>query len=358
MILFGYSEGMGLTFHLSKLAIELFRFNNDLVVIHNGEEQVEGLLKDLDEKGINLFNISNNNVEILFKNLNSKKLVVHCQGFGQVDLVKDLKTKYNLKILVTMHAYRHGKWYKNLVIKVIQEKYKKVVDLWVFSTYYSYLDFKKVGFKENFTIIPLGIEKTNNIKGISKYQDIFTNKIEDYSTKNKYIFYAAQFHKHKNHSALIRLVANDLKENIILILAGDGELIKEIEKLCVKLKIRNQVKFLGRINRSIFLTHFIHATLSIVTSKTETFGHNIIEPLSMGIPVLTTPVGIAPEIIEDYNNGIIFEPKNKKKLSNGVSYFTKNQIDKERIIRTVYDKFSWEKVSRRYITAYESLFKI
>jgi len=357
IILFGYSEGMGLTFHLTQLAIELFQLNKELVVVHNGQEQVEGLIKELKIKQIPLFNISTQNIVELLINNKNRETVVHCQGFGQVDLVKDFKTEYNLKLLVTMHAYRHGKWYKNLVVKIITEKYKKVIDLWVFSTYYSYLDFKRMGFKQNFTIVPLGIEETKNIEPVFKYIDVFSKKTEDYSNQKKYIFYAAQFHKHKNHNTLVTLISDVLKqdESLILMLAGDGELMEVIEKLCKKLKIRNQVKFLGRINRDIFLTHFVNARLSVVTSKTETFGHNIIEPLSMGIPVLTTPVGIAPEVIEDFNNGMIFEPNNGDKLKKGIVFFTKNNVDKEAIIEKIKDNFSWKTITLRYNLAYKNL---
>jgi len=45
----------------------------------------------------------------------------------------------------------------------------------------------------------------------------------------------------------------------------------------------------------------------ICTSRTEGGPHPILEASSCGIPVISTPVGIAPELIEDKINGLLIK---------------------------------------------------
>lgn len=353
IVLFSYSEGIGVTYHLTNFAITLSKKHSNVIVVHNGLEQNPGLLNRLNSENINLVNVKD--IDYIFKNVTSKTLF-HCHGFNQVKLVEKIVKEKKAKILITLNSYRHGSFYKNLFIRLVLMRFKSI-DKWIFSTYFSYLDFKYNGFERDFNIIPLGLENTNNVNKQSSYVDIFDNSKEYYSENKKYIFYGAQFHKHKNHELLIKKICPLLNENkdVILVLCGSGKLINDIKDLTVKKDIREQVKFLGRVDRNIFLSHLKNASVAVVPSSTETFGHNILEPLLLGIPVISKPVGIAPEVIKDFVNGALCEFNNTPKLIKSINYFITNnssKIDTDKLIQ----EFSWNNVVNRYVEAYKSLF--
>lgn len=350
IIFFSYSEGMGVTFHLTEFAIELSRHNSELFVIHNDIEQNPGLFSKLKLHNINLLHIKELDK---IKPLIDSKTIIHCHGFRQCLLVEKIVKEKKAQLILTLHAYRNSKKYKNIFIKYVMLRFK-FIDKWIFSTYNSYLDFKNNNFNSDFSIIPLGIEDISNIEPQSNYIDIYENNVELYVNNHKYIIYGAQFYSHKQHKYLIKSITDFIKKNnnVYLMLCGNGPLMDEMKDLATNLGIKSQVKFLGRIDRNIYLSHLINATLSVVPSVTETFGHSILEPFSLNIPVISTPVGIAPEIIKDFKNGAIFELNNTEKLIKSIEFFctTNRNIDNE-----VYLKdFSWEKVVERYVNSYNT----
>lgn len=352
VILFAYSEGIGLTYHLTQFAISLKKINSNLFVVHNGKEQNPGLIEKLKNAEIKTVNINSENA---LNNIITKDSVIHCQGFSHVKLANKYAKEKGAKIIITLHAYRNSKFYKNLFIRYLLFRFK-TIDKWVFSTFYSYLDFKANGFNKDFSIIPLGLEQTSEIKPIAEYQDIFDKRKEVYSPRVKYIFYGAQFYSHKRHRLLLRTLAPLLKhqKNITLILCGSGKLLERIRDLSIKLEIREQVKFLGRVDRNIFLSHLKNASVAVVPSKTETFGHNILEPLLLNTPVVSTPVGIAPEIIKDYENGALCELNNSSKFIKSIFHFCMNRNNKI-LDNSILVEFSWDNIARRYLNAYISL---
>lgn len=350
LILFAYSEGVGLTYIMAHYSLAIKELVNDFIVVHNGFEQNPGLLLKLKEAKIDLININKISIESYIK----KGTIIHCQGFKQVKLIEKIAQKKKAKILITLNAYRNAKFYKKLYILYVMYRFKSI-DKWIFSSYFSFLDFKRLGFNKNFNIIPLGIESIDKIQPANQYIDIFNKHKESYSKNFKYIFYAAQFHEHKKHKLLIQTIEHILKsnENFILMLCGSGKLINEINFLVEKNKIRNQVKFLGRIDRNKFLSHMKNATLAVVSSKTETFGHNILEPLVLDIPVVSTPVGIAPEIIKESINGFLSDLTNKQKFNNSILYYCNSKRNVNN--KNIRDKFSWTSIAKRYYYAYLSL---
>lgn len=52
--------------------------------------------------------------------------------------------------------------------------------------------------------------------------------------------------------------------------------------------------------------------LAICTSKSETFGHLIVEPILTGIPVVTFNVGTASYLIQDFTTGFVVKDKSQR----------------------------------------------
>lgn len=151
------------------------------------------------------------------------------------------------------------------------------------------------------------------IKIFSKKPDI----IDKISNKTIWIGTISELHKNKGLEYVIEAVSK-LKENIILVIIGEGEERKKLEENIVKYGASNKIFILGKIeNASSFLRAFDLFTL---TSITEALPYVLLEAGKAKVPVVTSDVGGIPEIIENEKTGLLTKPKNvediKEKILN------------------------------------------
>ena len=167
----------------------------------------------------------------------------------------------------------------------------------------------------------------------------------------KYVFYAARFSKSKNHRLLVSLMAEHLHGgDVKLMLGGKGREMDNIHRLCADMGIGENVVFMGRVPRAHFLEHMKNAYCSIVLSKNETFGHCILEPLQLGVPVISTPTGIAPTIINDFVNGFTIPLGNPKKWKLIIGEVLEGRMQLHSEYNPLY---SWPATARMYNSLYE-----
>ena len=89
-------------------------------------------------------------------------------------------------------------------------------------------------------------------------------------------------------------------------------------------------------------------------SEQESFGKTVVEALYCGTPVVSTPVGIAPEII-DKRNGVICEEGNSDEIVDGVLRVLDADYDREAIRQQAIERFSPQQVASQYVRLYESV---
>ena len=101
-----------------------------------------------------------------------------------------------------------------------------------------------------------------------------------------------------------------------LLLAGDGELRRELAEYCKHLGIADRVSFLGRIpHRELLdLYRLGRVTFVVLPSLHEGIPVALIEAMSYGLPVIGTRVGGTPELLRD-EAGILVEAEDAAELS-------------------------------------------
>lgn len=107
----------------------------------------------------------------------------------------------------------------------------------------------------------------------------------------------------KGYDRLIRISRRLLDEGykFNLWLVGDGPIYKELQSLNQELRMENCIKFLGRQNNPHKYTS--KADLFICSSFIEGYSTACTEAIMLGVPVITTNVSGAEEIIEDAECG-------------------------------------------------------
>ncbi|MCD8091653.1 MAG: glycosyltransferase [Bacteroides sp.] len=125
--------------------------------------------------------------------------------------------------------------------------------------------------------------------------------------------------------------------------------MNHIRQMCTEYGIADNVIFLGRMPRQLLMSHLKNAFLALVLSKNETFGHNILEPLQLEIPVISTPTGIAPQIITDFRNGFTIARNDKSKWESILAGVIDGSIQLEAKHQELY---TWPEVAKIYTKLY------
>jgi glycosyltransferase involved in cell wall biosynthesis len=116
----------------------------------------------------------------------------------------------------------------------------------------------------------------------------------------KYIYFPANFWKHKNHSTLLRalrlLLENGCPDLHLVLTGAPSTGMDRVQAEAAKLRLTPYVKFLGYLNRSTIAQVYRHARALAFVSLFEGFGIPILEAFHVGTPVITSRSTSCPEI--------------------------------------------------------------
>ncbi len=104
---------------------------------------------------------------------------------------------------------------------------------------------------------------------------------------------------HKDHATLLR-AADALRTthpDLHWVIAGDGPLRHEIERLRVDLGLVSRVHILGHIRDPIGL--IADADVYVMSSSQEGLGTSVLDAMARGIPVASTAAGGLPDLLQD-----------------------------------------------------------
>lgn len=141
--------------------------------------------------------------------------------------------------------------------------------------------------------------------------------------------------------------------NLIIVGATpDPEYRRELEEQISQAGLRQQVIFKGLFEKDKVAEMLSLSTAHLVASKYETFGITLIESLASGVPVITTPVGIAPELMTSGVGGVFITKEDfgdaDKLMAGAIS-------EQPKIERGILDQYSLEKVGEKLLEVYKEL---
>jgi glycosyltransferase involved in cell wall biosynthesis len=121
----------------------------------------------------------------------------------------------------------------------------------------------------------------------------------------RFIATIARFHPVKDHATLLRGFAPvaTARPDVDLLLAGDGPLRADLERLAAELAITDRVRFLGI--RSDVPALLQASDLFALTSVSEAASLTLLEAMASGLAVVVTNVGGNPEIVREGVEGLL-----------------------------------------------------
>lgn len=116
-----------------------------------------------------------------------------------------------------------------------------------------------------------------------------------------------------------------------LFIIDDGPDKAFLESKVAELALESSVKFLGRMPQQELYKYIKAADVFALVSSYEGFSHLIIETLSIGTPIVTTPVGGNVEVIHDGENGLLVPFGDSEKTAGAIGRMLSDQSLRERL---------------------------
>lgn len=171
------------------------------------------------------------------------------------------------------------------------------------------------------------------------------------SNKEKIILAVGRFNKQKNYFNLLKSISYLKKStnvNFVLLIAGDGELRKEIEAFIVELNLSNEVILLGRRND---VSRLMSACdLFVLSSDYEGLPTVLIEALACKAHVVSTDVSGVREIVDSY--GSIVPVNNPNALAEAMKENLCNESKNILGFEYVKNKFDLKVISEEWLKIY------
>lgn len=158
----------------------------------------------------------------------------------------------------------------------------------------------------------------------------------------------------------IQLVKKEFPEAELRI-AGkveDEEYFKEMKEFVSRNDLTN-VKFLGQLNIEQIKEEYSKCSLLVLPSKQETAPMVIAEAFSCGKPVIATKVGGIPYMVENNENGFLFEKEDYKTLAEKIILLLKdNELRKKlgkKAKETAENRWKVEIIAKKHLQVYKEI---
>ncbi len=291
------------------------------------------------------------------------------------NLIKLIKLGYKIDIIDAYYFYPDG-----VVAAILGKIFKKKVALTALGS--------DVNILTNYFIPRLLIKwAANNVSGISTVSKSLKNKLieigvnqsnictilhgvdlelfkppenrdilrENLGITKFTILSAGNLIKIKGHDIVIEALS--LLPDVNLFIAGNGIEEKKLKRLTNKLKLTNQVNFLGLVDQKELVKYYGAVDVTVLASSSEGIANVLLESIACGTPVITTNVGGASEIFKGNIIGKLIENRSVNVLVESVKSIMHSYPDRAQI-RLYAENFKWERTTAEHIKFLKNILQV
>ena len=252
--------------------------------------------------------------------------IVHVHTAAGTDFYRstkiiELAKKFNKKVILHSHASKFKDYYasatnseKNKIISTLQEADLLIVLSKSWAEWFESIgvDKSKIAILHNITDYP---KKVN------------TGKSDPTKRPVRFLF-MGEIGERKGVFDIIRALANN-RENLrgkIELRIGGNKMEAELRKAITDSKLEDMVKFEGWVSGEKKNQLLNWADIYILPSFNEGLPISILEAMSYGMPIISTPVGGIPEVVDE-DNGILVTPGNDDEIYESIKHYVDNRQD-------------------------------
>ena len=281
--------------------------------------------------------------------------IVHIHGaanasFYRCKIFINLAKKLGKKVILHEHAADFVEFYNNTTNKAdITETINKCDKLIVLSESWKHY-FISIGIDQNKICVLNNIVSPPELKPIKRIDD----KLQ--------LLYMGEISKRKGAFDLLKAICKEKEffKDKLLLRMGGNEVDGDINKFIKDNGLEGFVSYEGWIAGEHKKECLNWEDVYILPSYNEGLPIAILEAMSYSHPVISTPVGGIPEVVENKRNGILVEPGNQEEIADAIKYYIENKDEiktqGENGYKIVKDFFP-EKVFNDLNNIYETLLK-
>lgn len=365
-----YRAGIGnVAFNNAK---QLAKFEHDITIItprYKGTKKDEEMYNFKIKRFFRIIRYGNASfIPQIYNELKQYDIIhLHYPFFGGAEIVYLFKLlNPKKKLIITYHHDTIGKgwlgWifkiYNKILIPLILKSADEIIVTTMDYARHSMISPLLKKHSKKFIEVPLGVDenffipKKKSSELLKKYH--FTEK------SRIAIFVGAldKAHYFKGVENLIvafkRVLDEGEYQDIHLIIAGGGNMVKEYKDLAYDAETHNQIIFTGKIEKNTDLVEYINlGDLLILPSidSSEAFGLVLVEAMACGKAILASDLPGVRTLVEEGKNGYLLIPKNINDIEDKL---TKLLINTDLLKKyglygrqKVENKYSWTKIGEK-----------
>ena len=140
-----------------------------------------------------------------------------------------------------------------------------------------------------------------------------------------------------------------------LILVGDGPQHESLVRQANAMGLKNVV-FTGRVQNKQIYDFLGQADVMLSSPTIDNMPVSLIEAMNAGLLVISSRVGGVPYMVEDGDNGLLFESNNDEELAEKMIWVLNHPDDAMDIIKRASSdvkKYSWKQIREKILALYE-----
>ena len=220
-------------------------------------------------------------------------------------------------------------------------------------------------------LIEKGIESTNvDVVGVGIDAQMLSSKEENCKESlykklkkdrgNLKLLYIGRFEKRRDIPFIIdvfkRIYEKRPDARLYMIGTGHSEYLKKVFAYMDTAGVRDKVIWQEQMEQKYLSCIYRQVDFFLLPTEYEIFGMVLLEAMYYGNVVLTTRNGGSSTLIENGENGLVFEKKNARQWSDCVLNMSKT--DKERIgekaTLTIAEKYTWDNLAENFLKQYRT----
>ncbi|KKT75378.1 MAG: Glycosyltransferase, group 1 family [Parcubacteria group bacterium GW2011_GWB1_44_7] len=210
-----------------------------------------------------------------------------------------------------------------------------------------------IGVKNKITVIPNGINTINFLEKSEARKKILPNQ----KTLDGEFWFGTIAELHKNKGLNFAIEALDKNLPAVLVIVGEGEERKNLERLILERELQEKVFLVGQIDNTATLLKAFDVFL--LPSTKEGMPYSILEAGAAGRPVIASNVGGLPEIITDMESGILVRAGRPAEIRKAMEFLINNPERRAAfgaaLQNVITEKFGLSKMLSQIETLYNSL---
>jgi glycosyltransferase involved in cell wall biosynthesis len=145
----------------------------------------------------------------------------------------------------------------------------------------------------------------------------------------KTVLFLGRLAEYKGVFDLLRAIALVLQErsDLYVVIAGPERypgIAAQIREVCEQEGVSPYVQIPGPATGQDKLDLFLSSSIFVLPSYMENFPYAVLEAMACGLPVIATPVGALPEVVEEGVNGFLIAPGDYRALAERIALLARD----------------------------------